>query len=339
MKIGKNVFMLYDKQTLEMIVAIDMDSPETDADELYTSTCTANRYDLDKTSFVLVSKVDWDQYIEDINFKDLHIDPVEKKAKFSLKQNCIHNTTYNLQAFKRNFSLEDIDRMYNEHYINFNLKNFIKADNFKCRFRYLRDINLRTHTFNKNWNYFHSDPFLQEVHENKLDLGKKILENGTYWPIVISPIHEEKPEKMYVFEGGHRVTSLKLLQLEGLVPEDFKILCLEFPNHYENLVVEQKFRPLKTPYRNRNLLEILYGCEILSSEVQYQRVLDLINNSTDYLVDDYTLETTAKTVDDMITSTQCYPHYLRDLIYNVQDKIKPNPIINDEKLFTEWINT
>lgn len=340
---NKEIVIIYNKYTCEIVQIKHQVIPIIDPNVVFDDFCNKKSNialgGKDKFDYVVVEKKDFDKYIEDINFRKLIIDPVEKKAKFPLRVNTRHNITYQIQEYKRNYSVDDIHRMYNDHYINFNLKNFIKSENFRCSFRYLRDLNIRTHTLNKNWNYFHGDPFLLDVHENKLDLGRDILNNGTYWPVVISPIHDNRPDKFYVFEGGHRVVSLKLLALEGEVPDDFKILCLEFPCDYNILSVEQMYFPLKNKFLIRGSLETLYGCNILVDENKLKEVYQAIETDGNKLIDDYTLEYTANNYEAMIDGTQIYPHYLRDLIYTVREEIKPSPIINDEKIFRNWIDS
>jgi hypothetical protein len=53
---------------------------------------------------------------------------------------------------------------------------------------------------------------------------------------------------------------------------------------------------------------------------------------------EYTLEWNVNTTGESIFALQTYPHWLRDLIYPITDIVKPSPILNDEKLFMEWLN-
>lgn len=335
-----NQLVIYDKTNLKIISMLSQEFPPIEADVFFQEFCEnyANDYNVDDLAFLILEKQKYDDYLSDIHYKTLLIDPIKKYVSVDYKINPIHNTTYNLQTFKRTYSVDDVRKMYNEHYVNFNLKNFLLSKNFKYSWRYLDEINIRTQSFNKNWNYFHSDPFLRDAHENKLQLGRNILKNGTYWPVVVAPIDASKPDKLYAFEGGHRITSLKLLQLEDEVPENFKIFCLEFPDNYKDIVTEQLYLPLKTPFKIRGSLETFYGCDILVDNEKLNGVIKTIQKTSDKLVDDYTLETTAENIDLMLSGTQVYPHFLRDLIYNMQDQIIPNPIINNEKIFTDWIN-
>jgi hypothetical protein len=54
------------------------------------------------------------------------------------------------------------------------------------------------------------------------------------------------------------------------------------------------------------------------------------------LINEYTVESEAKTLHDAYQFIYIYPLFLRDLLYMFPE-VKPSPILNNEKLFNEWI--
>jgi hypothetical protein len=191
---------------------------------------------------------------------------------------------------------------------------------------------------NKNWKYFYSDQFLSDSHEDKRILGQNIYQNGTYWPIILSPLYGHDSNHSYVYEGTHRIISLKLNQKEGLIPPDYKILCIKYKECYEVLLNSKRFMPVSNSYRARTLIEILYGNNVIIDEEKYNACVQdcLANNGK--VKNEYTLEWNVNTTGESIFALQTYPHWLRDLIYPITDIVKPSPILNDEKLFMEWLN-
>jgi hypothetical protein len=338
---NNSVIVFYNKNNAKIVLMMQQQFPPIEEEILYENFCSMEEYSKQggKNTFdyVIINNELYREYIDNLEYKQLIIDPVKKQATLEYKLRVIQNSTYNIQEHKRSFSVDEVYKMYNEYYINFNLKNYLKSNNFKYSFRTLKELHIRTQSLNKNWNYFHSDPFLIDMHENRVNLAKDIVEHGTYWPIVIAPTSTD-PDKFYVFEGGHRVTALKLLNLEEELPKDFKLFCLEFPMDYKELCVEQVYVQLKNPFRIRGLIETFYENKILVDQKKLQDVHRSIEKNNYKWVDDYTIELIAENIDMLLTGTQVYPHFLRDLIYTMRDQIKPSPIINDENAFTEWIN-
>ena len=266
------------------------------------------------------------------------IDPRKNQVTCELVKEEQRNTTYNDREVKRDFSLNDVHKMYNDDYINFNLKNFIKSNNLNCGFIPLSDIRIRSHMFNKNWNYFHSDPYLTDSNFDKLKLGRDVVNNGTYWPLIVAPQFNDKPDQMYVFEGNHRVMSLKLLQMEGEIPDDFKVFCIRYNQNYEMLQCEGRYKEFINSFKMRAIIELVYGDEVITNNVVLQKVIQELKNNGDSLVDEYTIETTGYNYDDGFIALQSYAHFLRDLIYNHKDSISPSIYLNDPIAYEEWIN-
>jgi len=266
------------------------------------------------------------------------INPLKNEVTYNLFKEERRNTTYNDREIKRDFSIDEIKKMYYDDYINFNLKNFIKSNNLKCGFIPLKDIKIRSHMFNINWNYFHSDPYLRDSNFDKLKLGRDIVENGTYWPMVVAPISKDKPNERYVFEGNHRAISLKLLQMEGEVPEDYQVFCIEYEQNYEMLQIEGMYKEFEHPFKYHALIELVYGDDVIVNEEFYNLACNQTKEEGGDLIGDYTIEKTGYVYDDGFICLQSYAHFLRDLIYNNREVIKPSIYLNNPSAFEGWIN-
>jgi hypothetical protein len=336
------IYALYEKETLKILQFFQPNIPPITPEQYLSERLFCDPACKGKPSenfgVIVDDREPYERASKEVDNYIISIDPVKKKLVYNLFKLVIKNKTYNTQSIKRMFSFDEIKKMYYEDYINFNMKNFIKSNNLKVRFNYLKDLKLRSHMFNKNWKYFHYDPFLVDSHTDKTILGKDIYEKGTYYPLVVGPLIEEKPDEKYVFEGNHRAASLKLLQMEGLVPEDYKICCIEYEQNYEMSQHRMRYQTLKHPFKLRGIIELVYGNVVLVDDMKYQLALKTLEEDGGRLVDDYTVEWTGCTFDDILFACQTYPHWLRDLIYPYRDTILPSPIFNNESKFNEWIN-
>lgn len=336
------VFVLYDKINFEIITITDHQIPKISKEQYLIervnleSKCQGRN--IDDFAVIETDRETYYKIVKDIKFYDIVVDPLKQDLVYITKKNETHNCTYNIQDIKRNFSYEEITKMYYEDYINVNLRNCLSNQSIDYEFIKLKDLKLRTQMFNKNWNYFYSDPFLAEASADKILLGKEIIERGMYWPVVVAPMYNNSPNDNYVFEGTHRIISLKLCAMEGFIDDNFEVFCLKYSENYEQLNVLKQFLPLQTPYKVRNLLEILYGNRLIVDEERLAEVLNSVSLAGDKMIDTYTIEYTAQTIHDEFVALQTYPHWLRDLIYTYKDTFKPSSIFQNKTNFEEWLN-
>lgn len=291
-----------------------------------------------------VSIIDKNEYQKNINYNNsylsMYINPNTNQIDFDIqKRKAIpnKNRTYADHEYKREYSLEQVQDMYYNDYINFNLRNAIENNILEAKFIPIKELNIRPRITQRTWKYFVNDPYLKDMHDDKLKLGRSILDIGTWYPFVVAPMIKDD-DKLYVFEGNHRIISLKLLAMIGEISEDFKVMCLVLPTDYYTFKEETNHIILPHPIKYRYILEDVYGCDILADEILLNKVLGKIAKDNEKLVNDYTVEATGKIMSDIISVIHAYPLFLRDLIYLHDSKVLPSPIINDEKKFKEWIN-
>lgn len=253
---------------------------------------------------------------------------------------------YNQMSIQREFTSDDVYKMYNTDYINFNLKQAIKCGLFKASFIPLNQIHVRPLMLEKSWKFFYTDPFLTECADDKLKLARSIVKDGTYWPFLVNSL-DVTTNDLYIFEGNHRITSLKLLSYAGEIPKDYKVFCIKFPHNFDFVKSEYKnvdFENLKPQYRNINRLypqeyryvvEMVYSDKFFTDSAYHDRIETFIN-AHDKRLSEYTYQTTANTIWDSISALRDYPLFLRDLLYNYPE-VRPSRIINDENAYKSWI--
>lgn len=187
-----------------------------------------------------------------------------------------------------------------------------------------------------------SDLYLREYADNKVGLALDILENGTYWPLVVC---SGENGKIYLTEGFHRVESIKLAIEQGLWTKDTRMLAIYLPSidlydYRGNKNVLNKFKlkyPIKipvftsgpkTPFRFFYLFE-KFG----------DKAVDLVDKLMD-IKGVSRLEITTDSWWILFKTYQLYTTELRDMFYRYKEKnkeiIKPNLIINDYDEWYEW---
>lgn len=290
-----------------------------------------------------ISFIDKQEYQKNLGYTNSYINqyinPKTNEIDFDIqKRKAIpnKNRTYADHEYKREYSLEQVKEMYYEDYINFNLRNTILNGVLEARFIPIKDLNIRPRITQRTWKYFVNDPYLKDIHDDKLKLGRSILEMGTWYPFVVAPMTKDD-DKLYVFEGNHRIISLKLLAMTGEISEDFKVMCLVLPTDYYTFKEETNYITLPSPVKYRYILEDVYGCDILADNVLLSKALNKIRESNEKLINDYTVEATGTKMSDIISVVHAYPLFLRDLIYLHDSKVLPSKIINNEEEFKKWI--
>lgn len=340
------VYVFYDKINLNIIVTVEPTVYDQDIQKFLSDRHRIEKVcegrPIEEFGVVVEEKRRFKKFLRNLTNYNIAIDEQTNTVKYVIKRSTIANITYNNEVYKRDFNEDQVFSMYNDDYINTNLKNCYKSGILKFSFKRLDEINLRSHMFNKNWNYFHSDPFLTNSHYDKTILGKSIIENGTYFPIIVAPlindeINENESKELYVFEGNHRVMSLKLLQLEGIIDGSFKLLCIEYPRNYEMIKSIELYRLVSPSYDAHGLLELYYGSRVIFDEAEYNYAKETVLSSGGKMIDKFKFMFNVKTMEDVLFSLQSYPHWLRDLLFNFPN-IKPNPVLNNESLFKEWVN-
>lgn len=268
-------------------------------------------------------------------FPFFKINLTTKTVKF-FGNGTMHRQTYNELKNKKEYTKQDIERFYNEYYVDYNLGNLLTADTkFRFVWKNLDELNIRDHMLDQPWETFFTDQYLNDASKDRTLLARDMLENGTYWPVMISHIRED-PENLYVFEGNHRVLSAKLLQFEGEWPEDKKLLCIELPLLYHEFKTATMQELLFTPIRQKVPLPVRYNTDLKTREqIEEEMIYDEA-----VFVDDDTIEYDAMTYTELIDANQSYPHWLRDLFYNYKTEtgevIKPSLILNNEEEWNKW---
>ena len=195
----------------------------------------------DSTNMVLLEK---EQYlnlfnpnVENILLFDSKTNKLSVKYQpFSLRRSSAY--VYNNMNPKREYTEDQVYKMYHEDYINTNLLNvFRHPQGFETRWLSLDQISLNEQVIAKNWTNYFKDPFLDDCSDNKIKLAESVLENGTYWPCAVI---EGFDGTYSAREGNHRILSLKLAQLHGIVSDDFKLLCIVLPRKVFNYTKNKK---------------------------------------------------------------------------------------------------
>ena len=246
----------------------------------------------------------------------------------------ISRCQYNGVKFKRPYKKEQVIDMYNNDYINFNLRNLFRTNIVTPMFLPLDDIHIRSEDLDiaLQWYLESDDPFLKDTFNNRINLGLDIINRGTYWPVIVT---YGLDNKIYVLEGVHRITSLKMCQKFGYIDGNFSIFVIYIPYNKQEFDSGQFFNIKVSPIKMRFIIEVVYDNSLLVDTNLYNLILSDIKNEYGFIVNEYTGEWTLDNRMDIFFHMNMYPMFLRDLIYNYQD-IKPSPIFNDQSLFKEW---
>ena len=230
---------------------------------------------------------------------------------------------------------EALDIYYND-YLNFNLKNVLRSNNnINIEFLPLDKLILDEDIMVKDWEGCFQDPFLDAYDYDKIALGKSILEKGTYFPCMVFLDYDM--EYYHVREGNHRVASLKLCQLMGLVPDNFKICCIILPrdlgvNVFTNTYNYNLLKPLKARY----ILECFWTPKVIEDQEYLEIVKKNLKEQEHELLNDYLVEYKITTYMGLFEAIHAFPLFLRDLFFHYEN-IKPALIINDENEFKKWL--
>lgn len=124
-----------------------------------------------------------------------------------------------------------ISILYNDHFIDFNIKSISGHEDFICTFLTVDEIlNGSYHQrvyeeFEKTFNN-KKDLFLMK-YSNNLKLCNEILKYGQYWPLMM----DMENNMFSPFEGNHRINSIYSGYHAGIWPKDKKIFCIIVKEH------------------------------------------------------------------------------------------------------------
>ena len=268
----------------------------------------------------------------DLKNKKLKVSYSYKKSFGSIKY------LWNNMNPQRQYTEEQVIKMYEEDYININLKNCLNHQDkfFQYKFLALDELDLRDEVMTKNWDTYFQDPYLLDSASDKTILAKSIVENGTYYPIQAT-ISDNRSTYL-VREGNHRVASLKIGQMYGIVPQDYKILCITMDSTLFSPFTRTLKGILNSPIKGRYNIDPVWGSKNIDNDFYLNQIKEHVKSNNEIFIDDYTVETQAYTIYDAYKFLYIYPLFLRDLLYKYPN-IKPSKIINDEKLFNDWIKS
>lgn len=273
-----------------------------------------------------------------INLFYIDVNKRKLKVSYSYKKSFVSSSRYlwsNMDP-QRPYTEEQVKEMYEQDYINCNLKNVLahKDKFFQYEFVPLDQLVLREDVMSKNWDTYFKDPYLLDSASDKTKLAKSIMENGTYYPIQV--VTNGDCETYTVREGNHRIASLKIGQAYGIVPEDYKILCVIMTPVMFSASVKTLQGVLTTPVIGRYNIDPVWTSKNVTDEFYRNKIKESVEFNNEKFINEYTVETQKDTIYDAYKFLYIYPLFLRDLLYKYPN-IKPSKVINDEKLFNEWI--
>ena len=296
-----------------------------------------NRYNIDRL------KLDYDERID-----RLKLDYDERNDRHVLPALYRHlHTAYLNQENSCIFDKEYIKYMYNT-YINYNLKNILEAELFRFlwihpKFIYITEKKKKEEQWamRNQANQF-KDAYLVESRNNKEKLGLDVLKNGTYWPLVISARRYQR--LFYVYEGSHRMLSIRSLYKNNLWPEDKKMLCLNIiTRDFYELKYGKEFIELKKPIEQVLPFSVVYGDEYNTPDGK-EFVKDKCFKRDGASFFDPKKELIKMKIynySDLLYANQSMSHWLRDIFWlykeNNEDIIKPSKIINSEDKWNKFI--
>lgn len=336
---GKTI-IFYNNYTDDIIVSVTPNNTPIDISNFIQEKILSNNSSLSMGSVSFIF-CDSNEYMHFLNSDyDLNAKLIVKNGKLDLEIREMdliknENIIYGKQKYKRDYTVEQIQSMYTDDYINFNLKNLLLSGNVEYEFIPIKDLNVRNDVAQVSWRDCQDDPFLAEYTEDKINLGLDIVENGTYWPFITSM---QDDGNLYVYEGNHRIISLKLCAFNGYIDENFKVFCIKAPYDWKEFKTARLYEETLTPFDIHFVLENRYGSELIVNDFIYEKVCEDIINKGGKLVSDYTGEITVYKNIDILFGASVYPLYLRDLIFEYTDVIKPSSIINNEEEFDGWWN-
>ena len=218
-------------------------------------------------------------------------------------------------------SIDDVYTMYNDYYINFTLKNLLVSQNIGYNFISIDAIYIPKTHIHFMWEKYLSDPYINKYINSKCDLGIDIINNGYYWPFVVY----NENDKYYIREGVHRLYSLKLCVDNKIIDKEYKVFCILLDNDIRCINPFEIYYPIEYKYCKN---------KVITDKVCKDAYQNTLENGK--IVDIYTGGKTIYNTSEIGFCINCWPAFLRDLIYKYNN-IKPNIVINDEYEYSKWI--
>lgn len=323
------IIIFYDTEINKILSIIKENQTQIDIENYRKVLSEVNNINIESVSYIFEDEENYNRIMN--NGGKLVFDIKDKKLRIRSKEN-IDNSMYiySNRIYKRDYTKEEIISMYEEDYLNTNIKNIANYSEDIIRFIKLEDLKIRASITGKRWDFFSTNKFLLDCSYDKLPLGQDIMEKGTYYPLIVCKQNND----LYVMEGNHRAISLKLNQKEGLLSKDYKILCVvldkdQMSNENSNIKLDREIIL-------RFNLDALYSDETLNDPKLLRIAKEEIINAGGRFINDYTYEKSINNYGGLLTSLYVYPLWVRDLIYPFKDEILPSKIINDERKFEQW---
>lgn len=231
------------------------------------------------------------------------------------------------------YTLNETQNLYNL-WLELNLKSILlHPQGFPYIWLKLEDIEFYKE-FGMEWN-LSNDPFANKYNENKIDLAKSILKNGTYFPCLVF----KENNKYYIKEGKHRITALKMAQQQNLVPSNFSLFCIIVPKfliYYQPYSFDY-YLIKSPPLYVINIPEIRYGKRFFTERKYKNDVAHHLLNRGGFFINDYLIYEQIIDIKDMYESVLHIPTFMRDLLFLYNNKITPSPVLNNKEIFELWI--
>lgn len=219
-------------------------------------------------SFKLKDLEEYYQYMYD-DFKDLvkRINDVKKQIdEMSMDELVLKKTelvkNLVLTSIKSDYefgelTIEEIKNFYGEFINNmkelpFEIK-FIPINKIKTNAYYLdEDLNNYEMSAEKNNNHYMKNNKTQK-------LAMDIFNNGTYWPLFVTMFSDLDYE---IVEGNFRLGTLRSAQNQGLIPEDFEMLCVtnRLKSDFEKVTFKIPYVKDLGYMKNHTYYKFLYRC-------------------------------------------------------------------------------
>lgn len=234
-----------------------------------------------------------------------------------------------------NLNLEDFKRCYYYFYFQ-TLKNCLTHPQ-GLKYLWLSPAELTfTTRYSDNWDKQidpAQDPFCDEIKDNKILLAYDILKNGNYFPYMV---HRNGQGGYIIGEGKHRVKSLQIAYNKKIITNNYKILCIVFPNDYELA------KTLNTPIISYPLTEYRYGSFYRKNRREYDKQYvcsDMKKNNGIFLMNEIIIKEYLYDFEQAFMNLKDYPGALRNILYLKKDDIKPVSFINNPQEFNYWLNS
>ena len=145
----------------------------------------------------------------------------------------------------------------------------------EVKYTLLKDVKTNPRISGERWESFFTDPYLKEMGENKLTLGRDIIKRGMFFPFTVS---RGKDGVITIFDGQHRIISLKLLQFYHEIPDDFKVLCIYIHDQDSNYKDGAITRQVDNYVTTRQVFETKYGAEVINNEFIKNKAIEAIES-------------------------------------------------------------